>query len=116
MTFAKWWETTWAKVQPGDEVLAPDSSAWRVGSMLNFNGATSVELSNGISTLWSERCSDGEVQARRSPRPSTRSQAEWVAWFNAAGLDVKEVEDVPFVKGSELTWVRCGKTGRCICR
>lgn len=101
MTELKWWETSWAKLLPGDQVLAPDGTAWTVRASINYAGRGTYELSApGRGTAWSEHADAEPVQARRPNlvEPESRildrtsSVAEVIEAFAKVGIELSEVE------------------------
>lgn len=63
--WSAWWPTIWGRLAPGDEVQAPDGSAWTVFSSITSDGAGEWCLWGDRGSVWSPHREDDPVTARR---------------------------------------------------
>lgn len=69
---APWWPTTWGRLAVGDEVQAPDGSAWRLEAGVGSDGVTEWRIAHTVDggLSWTERRDAEPINARRpTPEP-----------------------------------------------
>jgi hypothetical protein len=112
----QWWSTTWGRLAPGDEVQAPDGSAWTVGSAIISDGAGEWCISGERGTVWTPHREDDPVTARRPTLPELAPGAfdRAMSLMEAILGPVAEVTEPPAKPGAGR-WLLCGGTV-CRCR
>jgi hypothetical protein len=115
-TDLQWWSTTWGRLAPGDEVQAPDGSAWTVGAAIISDGAGEWCISSERGAVWTPHREGDPVTARRPTMPALEPGAfsRALALLGSTFGDVAEVTEAPAKPGAGR-WLLCGGTV-CRCR